>query len=284
MAPAGLSAQVVPVQGSPQDAFASFDGQKIFVTTVKGQRRQVEQVGPRKPQAPTRAPNGAVFVAACPKDVAGLTFVEIFERWGGTVEGEIRTGTAPADTERIAYASSRPLWQLIGDMNKYSSNQIAESLVRVSAAQALGDGSPEGAQELTRQTLEKYGIDTTGAIFYNGSGLTRAGRITPRQLAGVFQALYTHPEWKYEAMTSMAVYGRDGTVGRRMQNTPLESQVRVKTGSVAGVLTLSGIVECAESDQAMAFALMFQDLGNVWRPTKVWDKFLSSAYDACGED
>ena len=220
---------------------------------------------------------------ADPLAYAGATFVEIYERWGGVVEGEVRAGATPSGTERVAYSSSRPVWQLIGDMNKYSSNQIAESLVRVSAAEALGDGSPEGAQQLTRQTLEKYGIDTTGGVFYNGSGLTRQGRVTPRQLAGVFQALYTHPEWKYEAMTSMAVYGRDGTVGRRMQNTPLESQVRVKTGSVAGVLSLAGVVECEESGESMAFALMFQDLGNVWRPTRVWDKFLTVMYDACGE-
>ncbi len=218
---------------------------------------------------------------ADPVGYAGTTFAEMFERWGGVIEGEVRAGVLPPDSTRIVYQSSRPVWQLIGDMNKYSSNQIAESLLRVSAAEATGDGSPESATALVQRTLEKYGIDTAGAVFLNGSGLTRDGRITPRQLAGVFQALYSEPEWKYEAMTSMAVYGRDGTVGRRLRGTPVADQVRVKTGSVAGVLTLAGVVDCPESDEAVAFALMFQDLANAWRPTRVWDKFVGRLYEAC---
>jgi D-alanyl-D-alanine carboxypeptidase/D-alanyl-D-alanine-endopeptidase (penicillin-binding protein 4) len=266
------------------------DNQAI-TTTYGGQQLGVKRI--EGPEGPTLLVTGQVAMSASPRTFyrnvadplgyAGTVFAEIYTRWGGVLEGQVRAGVTPDGAELLTEMSSRPLWQLIGDMNKYSSNQIAETLLRVSAAETLGDGSAEGAVELTRQTLDKYGIDATGAVLFNGSGLTREGRVTPRQLAGVFQALYTNPEWRYEAMTSMAVYGRDGTVSRRLRGTPVADQARVKTGSVAGVLTLSGVVEC-KSGEALAFALMFQDLANAWRPTRVWDKFVASLYDTCGED
>jgi len=218
---------------------------------------------------------------ADPLAYAGATFADFYRMWGGEIEGDVRAGEAPARARLIVSTESRPMWTLLGDMNKYSSNHIAEHLLRASAGVTLGDGSPEGGVRIAEQTLERHGVDLEGAFILNGSGLTREGRVTSDQLSGVFQALYAHPEWGDEAMTSMAVYGRDGTVRRRLRNTPAQDRVRVKTGSVAGVLTLAGVVDCDGTENDMSFALMFQGLANAWRPTRVWDQFVAGMVEAC---
>ena len=55
-------------------------------------------------------------------------------------------------------------------------------------------------KRLLTDTLQAHGIDIQGAVILNASGLTRNGRLTARQLSQVTHALYTHPNWRHEAM------------------------------------------------------------------------------------
>jgi Na+/H+ antiporter NhaD/arsenite permease-like protein len=57
---------------------------------------------------------------------------------------------------------------------------------------------------------------------------------------------------------SLPIAGRDGTIARRMRGSAAEGNLRAKTGSLAGVSSLSGYVRTAEGE-LLAFSVLMQD-------------------------
>ena len=185
-------------------------------------------------------PKGFNRSVAHPTDYAGITFRETFAEMGGIIEGELRTGETPPNTITLASTTSHSTGHLVREMTKYSNNQMAEQLATVAADHTYGRSNRYAVKRLLTDTLQAHGIDIQGAIILNASGLSRNGRLTARQLAQVTHALYTHPNWRYEAMAAMAIFGRDGTVGNRLKQSPARDSVRAKTGSLSGVATIAG--------------------------------------------
>ena len=77
----------------------------------------------------------------------------------------------------------------------------------------------------------------------NGSGLSRATRISVLQMARVLSAAY-HSRFAPEFLASLPLAGIDGTLRSRMKHTPAGS-VRLKTGHLDGVSGVAGYVTTA---------------------------------------
>jgi D-alanyl-D-alanine carboxypeptidase/D-alanyl-D-alanine-endopeptidase (penicillin-binding protein 4) len=67
--------------------------------------------------------------------------------------------------------------------------------------------------------MRAHGIDDTGLVLENGSGLSRTERITPIQMAGVLQA-GLRSNWAPEFQASMPIVAVDGTMRRRLNGQP----------------------------------------------------------------
>ena len=141
---------------------------------------------------------------------------------GGSEPGAARAGAVPG-LRLLASHQSRPWGELLRQLNKQSSN-VYSRLLYLQLGLAAAADNPELptralADRAVRQWLAARGIDAPGLVVDNGSGLSRAERITPRVLAQVLQAAH-QSRWAPDLLMSLPVAGVDGTLRNRLAGGP----------------------------------------------------------------
>ncbi len=195
-----------------------------------------------------------------PARYAGEMIKHMLEMRGVRVKGRVKSGYASRrSTVALANVWSRPLAEIVSTLNKYSNNFMAEQILKTLSAELYEKpGSWELGQKAIREFLTEAGVDGQKVVLANGSGLNDANRITPAQLTKVLKTMYTRFEVRPEFVSSLAVAGSSGTITRRFEDSPAESRLRAKTGSLTGVSALSGYV-VTQNDEVLAFSVMMND-------------------------
>lgn len=132
-------------------------------------------------------------------------------------------------------AVSPDAWQIMREMMEQSVNLYAESMLRLLAPGENRDAAL--ARQL--QLLQNTGIDTEAAQLFDGSGLTRANRVTPDFMADLLETM-AKSEFSERFVSLFPCVGQQGTVRRLLCNTPLEGRLVLKSGSMNGVQTYAG--------------------------------------------
>jgi D-alanyl-D-alanine carboxypeptidase/D-alanyl-D-alanine-endopeptidase (penicillin-binding protein 4) len=160
---------------------------------------------------------------------------------GGRIAGRVRDGTVPADAAPLAAIESPPLAQVIRDINKYSNNVMARQLFLTLAS---GNGTPAdtaGAASAVRAWAARRGLALPSLVLENGSGLSRSERISAADMAALLRHAWASSVMP-EFMSSMPVLAVDGTLRRRLRNSPASGQAHLKTGSLADTRSIAGYV------------------------------------------
>ena len=148
----------------------------------------------------------------------------------------------PADRRVLASALSAPLAEIVMTLNKRSQNLYAEQIVRAAAVKAGHPGNGEGAAALVAATLREFGIEPRGAVFADGSGLSRRNFVQPQQTIGLLRMMADDEHGAF-FFSTLPVAGEDGTLSSRFKGTPAAGHVRAKTGFISYVAALSGKIE-----------------------------------------
>jgi D-alanyl-D-alanine carboxypeptidase/D-alanyl-D-alanine-endopeptidase (penicillin-binding protein 4) len=141
-----------------------------------------------------------------------------------------------------------------------SENNIAEVLYRHVALATGHDPSWSGARAAAESNLAKVGIDASGMLLLDGSGLSRKDRVSPRFLTSVLRLARSTKPAKYAVMftpQALPVSGRTGTLstsyGRYV--TPhsrcARGDVHAKTGSLYDTISLSGVAVTVAGDERL---------------------------------
>ena len=158
--------------------------------------------------------------------------------------GVQRAGAQPG-LRVLASRQARPWGEVLRTMNKLSSNVDSRLLYLQLGVPAMADNPGQTtralADQAVRQWLAAQRIAAPGLVLDNGSGLSRAERITPRTLAQVLQAAHQGP-WASELLMSLPVAGVDGTLRNRLASGPASGQARLKTGLLRDAVGLAGHV------------------------------------------
>jgi D-alanyl-D-alanine carboxypeptidase/D-alanyl-D-alanine-endopeptidase (penicillin-binding protein 4) len=203
-----------------------------------------------------------------------------WSKLGGSLSGEVREAAipaAPADaasapaiaTRLLAEHVSRALPEIVRDTNKQSDNTLARtiflSLGSLEADPQLGSkplppdasgaSTPMRAETAIRAWLQQHNIDGNGLILDNGSGLSRSERATPAQLAALLQA-GLKSLWMPEFLASLPVAATDGTMRRRLKDSPAAQRARLKTGSLTGMIAIAGYVQDANNQPCIVVAIL----------------------------
>lgn len=172
---------------------------------------------------------------------------------GGTVRGRVRNGVVPSEARVLLFDESESLGEVVRVMNKWSSNVIARQLLalvgRASLEMGGGGFAPRlpatdmvavGA-EAARRSLAAAGIDVSGLVIENGSGLSRNERIRADSLGALLIRAWQRP-WMPDFMASLPVAGLDGTARRRLKDSPARGYAHLKTGTINDVKSIAGYV------------------------------------------
>jgi D-alanyl-D-alanine carboxypeptidase/D-alanyl-D-alanine-endopeptidase (penicillin-binding protein 4) len=202
---------------------------------------------------------------------------------GGKLSGKTVTGSAPFDARLLAEHRARALPEVVRDTNKPSDNALARtlflSLGALEADPALGSRPlPVVAGETTytradatiRTWMRAHGIDDSGFVIENGSGLSRIERISPLQMGGLLRA-GLRSNWMPEFLASMPIAATDGTMRRRLGGSPAAGRARLKTGTLRNVVAVAGYVPDAGGVQNVVVAMVNDDLAGEGRGRAVVD-------------
>ncbi|MES2151623.1 MAG: D-alanyl-D-alanine carboxypeptidase/D-alanyl-D-alanine-endopeptidase [Pseudomonadota bacterium] len=195
-----------------------------------------------------------------------------WKKLGGAVSGETVDGTTPAEARLLAEHLARALPEVVRDVNKPSDNTLARTLFLSlgsleADAQAGSHPIPGISTETTfirsdlavRSWMRAHGINDAGLILENGSGLSRMERISPLQLASLLKA-GLQSKWAPEFQASMPIVGIDGTMRRRLKDSPAAEHARMKTGTLKDVVAIAGYVTDAGGQQCIVVAMINHDL------------------------
>ena len=170
-----------------------------------------------------------------------------------------RSGVVPQTALLIQSYDSPELGEIIRDMNKISSNFIAEMVVKTLGAELKGTpGSWPKGLEVAEDLLAELGIPRGTYVLKNGSGLNDTNRFTARQLATLLQAVWRRFPVASEFVSSLGIAARDGTMRLRMEGTDAAGRLRAKTGTLERVTALSGYVQSLGGER-FVFSVLVND-------------------------
>jgi D-alanyl-D-alanine carboxypeptidase/D-alanyl-D-alanine-endopeptidase (penicillin-binding protein 4) len=192
----------------------------------------------------------------------------------------VSAGPAPSGATEIGAVEGAPMFDVVGYMLTYSENTIAEDLARVVALDAGLTGSTADATSAVLATLTAYGLDTSGIVMADGSGLDRASRISPQTLTSLLILLAADPV-AGDILRDLPVANLSGTLASRL--TEGAGLVRAKTGSLNGASALSGTIVTADGAW-LGFSIILNGIPTYATPALgAMDEFVASlASCGCG--
>jgi len=106
---------------------------------------------------------------------------------------------------------------------------------------ANSSASLERSTQAVSDWLSLRQLDFPELVLENGAGLSRKERISAAHLAQLLQHAAAHP-YSAELQSSLPILGVDGSVKKRLKESPAASHAHLKTGTLEGVKTIAGYV------------------------------------------
>jgi D-alanyl-D-alanine carboxypeptidase/D-alanyl-D-alanine-endopeptidase (penicillin-binding protein 4) len=170
----------------------------------------------------------------------GATFKGLINEVGIELKSPIGQGGVSSMAPLTAYEfytqESKPLNQIIEDLNHFSNNFIAEQLLY--AIGSNGKAPLDRARGLAQMAgfLKAIGISDREFSLDDASGLSHENHITPSAIAHVLVYAQNNPQFQSEFETSLSIAGKTGTLKTR----PLDGVlVRGKNWHTDGVSSLA---------------------------------------------
>ncbi|MBH8563266.1 D-alanyl-D-alanine carboxypeptidase/D-alanyl-D-alanine-endopeptidase [Nostoc sp. CENA67] len=171
--------------------------------------------------------------------------------------GQTLVFTGGTNQQELAAVESPPLSELLMETNQNSNNLYAEALLRALAFQqprVQNKSTVDIGLEALKASLTKLGVNSANYVLVDGSGLSRRDLVTPEAFVQTLRLMAKTPAASvYRA--SLPVAGKSGTLISRFRGTPAEGIVQAKTGTLTGVVSLSGYVN-APKYEPLVFSII----------------------------
>ena len=178
---------------------------------------------------------------------AFYTFKKLWADLGGKFSGQLKIQDKPATAVKVVEQLSSPLSDVIREMNKWSNNLMARQLLLTIAAEKISTPATEanGAiaikNWLASKSFKGDNSKLDELVIENGSGLSRTERMSATLLSQILVSAYHSPVMP-EFISSLPILALDGTVMKRLKNSPVAHHAHLKTGSLEGVSAIAGYI------------------------------------------
>lgn len=153
--------------------------------------------------------------------------------------------------------TSRPMKEIIREVNVKSNNHYAEHLIRAigryNNKDIYSDPLSEGVDYLTRFWTGKN-ISVEGLTMKDGSGLAPQNAVNPAFLTDLLVYMHTQRKNSEVFFNSLPKAGKEGTLRFFLRDTKYAGKISAKSGSIGGVQCYSGYL--IDGEKRYAFAIM----------------------------
>jgi D-alanyl-D-alanine carboxypeptidase/D-alanyl-D-alanine-endopeptidase (penicillin-binding protein 4) len=230
-------------------AWKSSDRTNGYISNITGLQVDSDRANPDltstsysgyRSTAPVLA-TGKYFKAALDGLADGATLVE---------------GKTPVNAVELTRVYSQPITTWLAHAIAVSDNTETEYIGRHAAKAAGLPASFDSIQKLVKATLEPIGIDTTGLVMKDGSGLAQADRVTAKMIAELMNKVANNQSGLGSLEGYLPVAGQTGTLAGRFNgpNAMAKRFVKGKSGYIPGLYSLAGIID-AKDGSRLAYAL-----------------------------
>lgn len=198
---------------------------------------------------------------SCPGERAltepGETFVDAIEsrlRADSINIGWHEVGCLAAAPRKLYTHRSPAVKSILRTMMEKSNNLYAEGMLRLLSP----GGTMADALNRERKILADAGFDTDALVAFDGSGLTRNSKLTPKFMADLLERSAKTPSGElYVSLFPKA--GLEGTVKKLLRDTPLEGELALKSGSMNGVQCYAGYRLAPDGSPSHVVVIMVND-------------------------
>jgi D-alanyl-D-alanine carboxypeptidase/D-alanyl-D-alanine-endopeptidase (penicillin-binding protein 4) len=190
------------------------------------------------------------IAAGSPAAHAAGVLTDLLRSRGVFVDGSPGQSGVPAGAATISELRSPPVRDVVAEMLRESDNTTAELLTKELGRRAEGKGTTAAGVKAVRDALAAAHLPVTTLVNVDGSGLDRGDRAT----CGLILAALTTGSTTGPLQAGLPTAAKDGTLADRFLGHVAAGRLRAKTGSLDGVVGLSGFVD------EIAFSLLANDL------------------------
>ncbi|EKB56917.1 D-alanyl-D-alanine carboxypeptidase/D-alanyl-D-alanine endopeptidase [Bergeyella zoohelcum] len=220
----------------------------------------------------TKIADAPLYLAGKIKEVLPKNKIIFF----GKVEAKIND-PLPEMRTKITDYKSPTLAEIVYDTNQRSDNALSESLLRTLGFMTHGDYTLAAGKNAMNSHLKSIDFDSTDFVYMDGSGLSRAHRVTSLAQAK-FLASRMNTKYYPTFFDSLPIAGQTGTLKRSFKG-PGYGQIYAKTGTLNRVKTLAGYVK-TNSGKTLVFSLLLNNYsGSVDQAKNRMEKILEPVLD-----
>ncbi len=192
-----------------------------------------------------------------PELAAAGTLKNRLEAAGIKVTGNIGSEKTPGkDTLTLLAEFSRPLINIITQLNKNSDNYMAETVFKmIGAHAALSKVTAESARQRIKEILDTFDIPCEECRLNDGSGLSRRNLVMPQSVIKLLTLAFRMDN-RFNLDTTLSIAGVDGTLSKRFNSTLAENNLIAKTGTLRNVSALAGYVHTLDGEK-IVFSFFF---------------------------
>ncbi len=186
------------------------------------------------------------------------TFETLWHELGGDWEGGVHSASADAAWTEVALTESRPLEEILMDMNRNSNNVMARMLLRdlvQDSAVATAGSSSCDSQCVVRAMLRQRGLDFPELVLDNGAGLSRRSSISVDSLVRWLKWMQENSRYGREFAVTLPEAGIEGTVKQGLEELR-GKRFRLKSGTLNGVKGVAGYGRDAEGHEVVLALLV----------------------------
>ena len=191
------------------------------------------------------------------------TLAEEIARLGINLEKvELMQGRKPTQAKMIDVCC-HSIRQVLQRMMKDSDNHYAESMFyQTAASTGRRPARAIDARTVTKKLINRLGLNADNYRIADGSGLSLYNYVSAELLTKLLRHAWRTPSIYKALSEALPIAGVDGTLKKRMINTPAQGNVRAKTGTLTGITSLAGYCTAPDGHQ-LCFAIINQGiLGN----------------------